>query len=217
MLPQFVSNQVKKINQLKNITFHLVPSKDNPADIGSRGSTFQQLQDSLWWTGPPWLNQDDTHWPKQETIPSLTEIEETLQQPIFTETFEQNLRTRDEENFLLMGKSFANRRYCRQLASSTAHIPRFHNNTITILTDRKVIIPTFAIIRTLQDSFSHILFAPENTPYGVKLQNYSKLYTQIRAVAAVQPTFQKYENAIRKSLKKPPPFHNCNDGTMKQL
>ncbi len=167
---------MKEINQLKNITFHYVPSKENPADIGSRGSTFQALQDSLWWTGPPWLSQNDRHWPKQETIPSLTENERTLQQPvytIYTETFELNPHTRNEENFLLIGKSFANERYQRQLTSSTAHIPRFHNNTLTIVTDKKVIKPTFASIRTLQDSFSHIIFTPENTPYGVKLQNYS--------------------------------------------
>ncbi len=137
---------------MKNVTFHYVPSKENPADIGSRGSTFQQLQESLWWTGPPWLNQEEEHWPKQDTIPSAAEAEDAFQQPIFTiftETFDQNPHSRDEENFLLIGKSFANKRYRRQLASSTAHIPRFHNNTLTILTDRKVIIPTFAIIRTL--------------------------------------------------------------------
>ncbi len=206
LLPQFVSNQVKEINQLKNITFRYVPSKENPADIGSRGSTFQQLQESLWWTGPPWLNQEEENWPIQDNSHST---EETAQQPIFTifsETWDSNPHSRNDKNFLLIGKNFANRRYRRQMASSTAHIPRFHKNTLTILAEKKVLIPTFAIFRTLQDSFSNILLPPENTPYGVKLENYSKLYTLIRAIVAVQPTFQKYSNTLRKRLKKSPLF-----------
>ncbi len=46
-------------------------------------------------------------------------------------------------------------------------------------------------------------FEPENTPSGVRLENYSKLYTLIRAIASVQPTFQKYVNILRKRLEKP--------------
>ncbi len=47
ILPQFVSNQVREITQSQGTKFHYVPSKDNPADIGSRGSTFQSLKDLI--------------------------------------------------------------------------------------------------------------------------------------------------------------------------
>ncbi len=68
ILPQFVTNQVKEINQLQNIQYRYVPSQENPADIGSRGSTFKALQDSLWWTEPAWLSQEEKQWPAKSKL-----------------------------------------------------------------------------------------------------------------------------------------------------
>ena len=64
---QFVSNRVKKINE-KEAIWRYVPTGENPADIGSRGS--RDLQDnSTWFTGPRWLtNQNE--WPKEITTSS---------------------------------------------------------------------------------------------------------------------------------------------------
>ena len=49
---QFVSNRVLKINEKENIEWRYCPSRDNPADVGSRGTT---LLSSLWFEGPKWL------------------------------------------------------------------------------------------------------------------------------------------------------------------
>lgn len=39
-----------------------MPSLDNPADIGSRGSTCDKLTASSWWTGPEWLANEPSTW-----------------------------------------------------------------------------------------------------------------------------------------------------------
>ena len=50
----FVENRVKKILSCKFIEWKYVPTKQNPADILSRGSLISKLGD-LWWKGPTWL------------------------------------------------------------------------------------------------------------------------------------------------------------------
>ncbi|GFU34518.1 hypothetical protein TNCV_1992551 [Trichonephila clavipes] len=45
-----------------------VPSKENPADIASRGIDPKCLPDcKLWWQGPPWLRLETSSWPKAES------------------------------------------------------------------------------------------------------------------------------------------------------
>ncbi len=46
----------------------------------------------------------------------------------------------------------------RQLALSSAHIPWFVHNTLTIITEQKTIVQIFALIRTSKDSFAQVLF-----------------------------------------------------------
>ncbi|XP_063979931.1 uncharacterized protein LOC135163955 [Diachasmimorpha longicaudata] len=62
---EFVRNRVALIQELTQPThWRLVPGKENPADCASRGLTAQQLvAHKLWWTGPPWLQQDSSSWP----------------------------------------------------------------------------------------------------------------------------------------------------------
>ena len=49
-----------KIQEHSGITWRHVPTKENPADLGSRGG---QVDDSkLWWQGPQWLS-DKEKWP----------------------------------------------------------------------------------------------------------------------------------------------------------
>lgn len=76
VLPIYVQRRVNEIKTLK-AEFRYVPSSDNPADIASRGCTMDELQQSLWWTAPPWLYDDESHWPKNATI-LKEEIEEKL-------------------------------------------------------------------------------------------------------------------------------------------
>ena len=57
---QFVANRVMKIQEHSGITWRRIPTKENPADLGSRGG---QVDDSkLWWQGPKWLSEKEK-WP----------------------------------------------------------------------------------------------------------------------------------------------------------
>ncbi|GFR22000.1 integrase catalytic domain-containing protein [Trichonephila clavata] len=53
LLKVFVANRVSLIQELtETFSWHNVKTKENPADLISRGATKLQLQDELWWTGP---------------------------------------------------------------------------------------------------------------------------------------------------------------------
>ena len=65
---QFVANRVKKIQAHPEITWHHVPTKQNPADLGSRGGQVDYCE--LWWKGPDWLI-NEWEWPPDiVTIPT---------------------------------------------------------------------------------------------------------------------------------------------------
>ncbi|KAF6202361.1 hypothetical protein GE061_004760 [Apolygus lucorum] len=70
----FVGNRVAKT--LSNVPpdrwFH-VSSKDNPADIASRGELPDKLvQNSMWWNGPGWLSDERARWPIRRIRPDLS-------------------------------------------------------------------------------------------------------------------------------------------------
>ena len=72
----FIENRVQEIRKVyPNIKY--CPTKDNPADLLTRGTTAQQLASSkLWWKGPEWLSLGD--WPTCELldeIPDVTSLE----------------------------------------------------------------------------------------------------------------------------------------------
>lgn len=58
--------------------WHFVPGQENPADFATRGLTPVQLSDlSVWWTGPHWLRQHSSMWPKEpQTVTSKDNLEE---------------------------------------------------------------------------------------------------------------------------------------------
>ena len=51
---QFVRNRVNKILERDDINWQYVPTRDNPADLGSRGSLLTKIPE-IWWKGPSWL------------------------------------------------------------------------------------------------------------------------------------------------------------------
>ena len=62
----FVANRVSYIQtELPSATWAHVPTKENPADLATRGSEAAELsQSNLWWHGPSWLSQPSEQWPK---------------------------------------------------------------------------------------------------------------------------------------------------------
>ena len=67
-IKQFVANRVHKIQQHPEVQWRHVSTKDNPADIGSRSGSVENVQ--LWWSGPEWL-------PKKQKWPSDIETKTT--------------------------------------------------------------------------------------------------------------------------------------------
>ena len=56
-LSPFINNRIKGIREnSKPSQWRYCPSKENPADISTRGSNLEDLQNNkLWWKGPEWL------------------------------------------------------------------------------------------------------------------------------------------------------------------
>ncbi|KAK6019072.1 Pao retrotransposon peptidase, partial [Ostertagia ostertagi] len=51
-----------------NIHLYYIPSESNPADCATKGITKEQIRQSLWWSGPDFLQQDQTTWPQLQEI-----------------------------------------------------------------------------------------------------------------------------------------------------
>ncbi|XP_043263201.1 uncharacterized protein LOC122403641 [Colletes gigas] len=68
----FVANRTSEIQELSRGIWMYVQSKENPADIISRGVNPSSLVSAtLWWNGPSWLERDTATWPAIE--PHTTE------------------------------------------------------------------------------------------------------------------------------------------------
>ncbi|XP_075163831.1 uncharacterized protein LOC142236501 [Haematobia irritans] len=67
----FVANRVSKITEIVNNNhWSHVESKDNPADIGSRGAyPHEFMNNELWRNGPSWLKLPSSSWPKPTVCP----------------------------------------------------------------------------------------------------------------------------------------------------
>ncbi|XP_050340495.1 uncharacterized protein LOC126766847 [Bactrocera neohumeralis] len=72
----FVSHRVTKIiEKVGNANWNHVDSGSNPADLASRGLMAQDLvENTLWWQGPSWLQEDQSKWPlRQNDYETTTE------------------------------------------------------------------------------------------------------------------------------------------------
>ena len=74
---QFVTNRVSKIREHNQITWHHVPTSDNPADIGSRGGSV--TRNELWRKGPPWLSTP-SEWPADKRLEATPETKTEAKQ-----------------------------------------------------------------------------------------------------------------------------------------
>lgn len=62
----YVTNRVSETDELsRGCTWRHVPTKDNPADLASRGVLPSEMSGSpIWWHGPEWLTRPSSDWPK---------------------------------------------------------------------------------------------------------------------------------------------------------
>ncbi|XP_046807525.1 uncharacterized protein LOC124420040 [Lucilia cuprina] len=78
-LATFVSNRVSEIQELSDqATWRHVPTKENPADIVSRGCNVEELVDSIWFNGPKFLLDECNTWPINDHF-DLTPEQESLE------------------------------------------------------------------------------------------------------------------------------------------
>ena len=78
----FVGNRISEIQDATtaSVKWQHVSSRENPADLISRGVLADSLiGNHLWWNGPSWLHQDPATWPKLRNIPEILEIPEEKQ------------------------------------------------------------------------------------------------------------------------------------------
>ena len=60
----FVKNRIKEILQDDSINFRYINTKENPADLPTRGlSSDELINQKIWWHGPEWLSLDMDDWP----------------------------------------------------------------------------------------------------------------------------------------------------------
>ncbi|XP_036143903.1 uncharacterized protein LOC118645955 [Monomorium pharaonis] len=80
----FVANRVSNIHDKSSISeWRHVRSKENPADVISRGTMPKQLmQLKLWWEGPQWLKENESLWPKEREELSAEQIPERKRQAV---------------------------------------------------------------------------------------------------------------------------------------
>ena len=67
---QFVANRISKIKSNLRVNWRHVATKDNPADLGSRGGSVKNKR--LWWNGPDWLSNRE-NWPADITLEATKE------------------------------------------------------------------------------------------------------------------------------------------------
>ena len=97
-LPTFVRNRVQEINSHGNIVFQYVNTKENPADLASRGCTVTQIvENELWWKGPQWLQCPISEWPNSvnENCSEVNSESETMENMKREECESANLANRE--------------------------------------------------------------------------------------------------------------------------
>ena len=120
----FVQNRVEKIQNLTaGMQWRHVRTKENPADLASRGITPSELSTSeLWWNGPSFLKKKEDDWP----VPLLNfECSDELNKTEWlkeTKTVMMLYKNHDED-FIINCSSF------RRLQRITAYVLRFIDRT----------------------------------------------------------------------------------------
>ncbi|XP_053407961.1 uncharacterized protein LOC128559664 [Mercenaria mercenaria] len=95
-LPVFIKNRVKEIKSHGDISFRYVSTKENPADVASRGVTMDQLQNNqLWWHGSSWLSKPKNEWKIDENFVIAESKFENTEQDVETKKNEPLLKSEE--------------------------------------------------------------------------------------------------------------------------
>ena len=123
----FVANCVNKILEHEAVTWRHVPSKENPADIASRGGLIDK-GNQLWWNGPNWLSNPG-EWPPdlKTTVSGESNEELKLTKQVFA------LASEEDNDFVKLLSKFSYWKTLRVIA----WLLRFVGNT-RCLPDRRV-------------------------------------------------------------------------------
>ena len=130
---QFVSNRVRKIQERGQTTWRHVGTKDNPADLASRGGNLGGNQES-WLQGPTWLETQE-NWPKDIIT---TTSEATLAETKATKTlFGMVIEEKDDLDDLMVKWDFwKTLRICAWIARFVfnTRVPNEERRTGTVTT-----------------------------------------------------------------------------------
>ena len=115
---QFVGNRVDKIREKDFIKWYYVPTKENPADLGSRGCLLSNIPE-VWWKGPAWLTEPE-NWPDQPYISPTIESEK--ESKLIKEVLATTTEKTDDYHMTL------SKHQLHKTLRVTAWISRFINN-----------------------------------------------------------------------------------------
>ena len=125
-LPLFVENRTKEILREKNIVFRFIASSENPADIATRGLTASEIKEnSLWWNGPLWLDQEESSWPTGNVADVAPEVLEELQGETKGVKLSTVTAAIDEDQLSLFGMKEKNCSSLRKLLRVSVYVMKF--------------------------------------------------------------------------------------------
>ncbi|KAJ8045018.1 hypothetical protein HOLleu_07935 [Holothuria leucospilota] len=117
----FVANRVGVIQTKSNPSqWRYVPTKLNPADVASRGTTARELCESrLWWNGPEFLKKSRDYWPENKFEEVLRDTEQKKVSSFLTKI------CLESADFRLNPERFSN---WQRLVHVFAYVSRFVTN-----------------------------------------------------------------------------------------
>lgn len=186
-LTSFVSHRVTEIQEItQQYKWHYVPSKQNPSDLISRGVTANQLIDStLWFTGPPFLRNDEISWPAQPGKLSESDLPETRPNTICLHNTSTQV---DNDSFVHKFSNF------KRLIRITAYIKRFIKNCKTKNTKQS----NYLTALELDEARLHLITLSQQATFHEELEsltNKTNLPTRNR-LCALHP-FIDSQNILR--------------------
>ena len=134
-LKMFVANRVANIQRISEAPqWRYVPTKQNPADIATRGESMEMLsKDGLWWEGPSFLRgEDPSTWPGNIEVSPQTEVRRELKRSASENVFV--IRTLNIENDSKLNWERFSR--LNRLVRVTAWVFRFVDNCRAIQSQR---------------------------------------------------------------------------------